>query len=93
MIAVATPEMSPPPPIGDDDDVDVRQVVEDLESGRAVAGDQLGIVERVDEREPALLREPLPQREHLADVAAVDDDLGAVVPAGLELRADGRPRA
>ena len=91
-----------------DDDVDVRQVLEDLEPGRAVAGDQLRVVERVHERQAALGREPLLLGEHLADVAAVDDDLGAVVTAGVELRADrglghdhrrrhadrpGRPRA
>ena len=53
-----------------------------------MASDDLGIVERVDERQSALVAQPLASREGLADVLAVEHDLGAVAEARLDLRAD-----
>ena len=41
---------------------------------------------------PALVADPLERGERLADVGAVEDDLGAVAAAGLDLRADSRRR-
>ena len=47
--AIATPLISPPPPIGHDHAGQVRDLVEQLEPDRALAGDHVGIVERMDE--------------------------------------------
>ena len=43
------PASRPPPPIGAIDGVDVRQVLENLERRRAVAADEIVVVERMDE--------------------------------------------
>ena len=48
LIAVATPEASPPPPTGTRTTVDVRQVLDDLQADRALAGDDVPVVERRD---------------------------------------------
>ena len=72
----------------DHDDVEVRQVLEQLEADRAVAGDDRRVVERVDEAEALRVADPLHLGEGLADVRAVEDDPGAVAEAGLHLRAD-----
>ena len=68
----------------DDDHVDIGQVLEDLEPDRAVAGDHLRVVERVDEREAALVADPLHLGKRFADVRAVQDDLRAIVEAGFD---------
>ena len=52
----------------DHDDVDVRHVVDDLETDRAVAGDDRRVVERVDEREALGVADPLHLGERFADV-------------------------
>ena len=52
--AVAMPAIRPPPPIGDDERVDLRLLGEHLERDRALAGDDGEVVERMDEREAAL---------------------------------------
>ena len=49
LIAIATPLTSPPPPTGHDHAREVRDCLEQLEAERALAGDHVGIVERVDE--------------------------------------------
>ncbi len=49
------PAISPPPPIGDEDRVGrLRELAQDLHADGALPGDDVRIVERVDEREPAL---------------------------------------
>ena len=82
----------PAAPDPDDDDVDVREVLDDLEPERPVAGDHVRIVERVGERQAALVADLLEPGERLADVLAVEDDLRAVPDAGVDLRAYGAGR-
>ena len=86
------PRDQPPAADPDDDDVDLRQVLEDLEPDAAMAGDDGGVLERVDERQATLVADPLERPERLTDVGALEDDLGAVAAAGRDLRrirADG----
>ena len=46
------PAISPPPPIGDEDRVDrPAALAQDLHADRALAGDHVGIVVRMHERE------------------------------------------
>ena len=49
LIALPTPVISPPPPIAQMTVAHLGQILEDLEPHRAVAGDEIVIVERVDE--------------------------------------------
>ena len=59
----ATPETSPPPPIGTIDGVDIRNLLEDLEAEGALARDDVGVVERRDEHGTGLGGErPRPPR-------------------------------
>ena len=51
--AIATPAISPPPPIGTTRRVEVGRRLEHLERDRALAGDHVGVVVGVDEGEPA----------------------------------------
>ena len=53
-----------------------------------MAGDDVRIVERMDEREAALVAQGLHALEGLADVGPVQHDLGAVAQARLDLRTD-----
>ena len=55
-----------------------------------MAGDHLGVVERVDERQAALVADALHLGERLADVGTEEHDLRAVAETGLDLRSDGR---
>ena len=55
MTYVAIPEIRPPPPIATNIGVEPAGVLpEDLHPDRALAGDHIGIVERVDEGQAAL---------------------------------------
>ena len=56
LTAIATPLHSPPPPTGTTTLARSGHLLEQLEPERALAGDDVGVVERVDEREPALAR-------------------------------------
>ena len=49
MIANATPEISPPPPTGTTTGVDLGKLFEQLEADRPLSGDDVFIVEGVDE--------------------------------------------
>ena len=73
---------------GDHDDVDLGQVLEQLEAARPVAQQDLRVVVGMDEDEAAFLAQPLEVLERLADVRAVQDDLGAVLAARVHLRLD-----
>src|SRR5690606_19056292 len=75
-------------PDGHDDDVRVGCVLEDLEADGALARDDGRVVERVDEREAALAAQRLALLERLED-GAVEDDVGAVGAARVDLRARG----
>ena len=57
-----------------DDRLDRRQLLEDFERHRALAGDDLLIVERVDEREPFALCDLGGLRARLSEIGAVEDD-------------------
>jgi hypothetical protein len=63
---------------GHDEGVDVRRVGEHLERDGALAGDDLGIVERMDEGQAPLLREAQRLAIGLVEHLAVEDDAGAV---------------
>ena len=56
MTAIAIPLASPPPPTGTTTLREVGHVLEQLEPERALAGDDVRVVERVHERQPALAR-------------------------------------
>ena len=56
---------------GHDDRVDVGRLLEDLERHRALAGHHVGVVERMDEREPVALRELPACAARLGQVGAV----------------------
>src|SRR5205814_9623449 len=66
----------------DDHDVDLGQILEDLEADAAVAGDHRRILEWVGERETALVADPLQCLQRLADMRALEDDLGTVSATG-----------
>ena len=70
----------------DDHHVDVGDVVEELQPERAMAGHDRGVIERVHERETALVPNALQCPERVADVIALEDDLGAVPSARLDFR-------
>ena len=72
---VAMPEISPPPPIGIDERVDRRHVLEHLERDRALAGDDARIVERMDEGEAALRLELARMGIGGVERLAVQDDV------------------
>src|SRR5690606_16601822 len=71
-----------------DDDVGVGRVLEDLEADRALARDDVRVVERVDEREAVLAAQRLALLERLED-GAVEGDVGAVRAARHGLRQRG----
>src|SRR4029079_1403473 len=77
-----------PTPDADDDDIDVRYVIDDLETDRPVAGDHRRIVERMDECEPFDVADALHLRERIAHVLAMQDHARAVVEARVDLGAD-----
>ncbi len=66
----------------DDQCVDLRRILQHLERDGALAGDDLRIVERVDDRQPLCVGQIARIGQRLVDIVAVEDDLGAV-PAGL----------
>ena len=76
----------------DEDRGDVRQVLDDLEAARALAGDDPIVVVRRDDREAALGRDPLGDDPALRACRPNDDDLGSVRgdTTRLELRRIGR---
>jgi hypothetical protein len=74
----AMPAISPPPPIGTDQRVDLRRVLQQLERDRALAGDDLRVVERVDEGEAALRLQLSALGIGLVEHLAVEHDVGAV---------------
>ena len=73
--------MRPPPPTGIDDGFDAGRLLEDLESHRALAGDHVDVVERVDEREPVARGDFAGMHARLRQVGAVQDDVGAELAA------------
>ena len=64
-----------------DDRFDVGRLLEDLEPHRALAGDHVGVVERVDEREAVARGDFAGVRARLGQVGAVQDDVGAELAA------------
>src|SRR6266487_1535986 len=74
---------------GDDPDVERAGVLDQFQGGGALAGDDLGVVERVDEGETTFVAEALAFGERLDGGVAVEDDLGAVAFAGGDLGGGG----
>ena len=76
----------------DEDDRDVRQVLDELEADRPLAGDDPIVVEGRDDLEPALGGELLGHPLALVAGRADDDDLGAIGrhPFALDRRRVGR---
>src|SRR4029078_10813088 len=70
---------------GDDDVVDVLELLENLETDRPLPRYHRGIVERMYEREVALLCQLVCVRECLEAARAVKHDLGPVASARLHL--------
>ena len=56
LIAAPMPEASPPPPAGTNTVADVGALLEDLEAGGALAGDDLLVIERRHDRQAARAR-------------------------------------
>ncbi len=70
---------------GDEHRVHFRPLREQLEPERALPGDDALVVERVDERKPALGLDLAGAPVRLLVVRAVQDDLGAVAAGGRHL--------
>ena len=88
--ASPTPPISPPPPTGTSTASSVGHLLGQLEADRALAGDDTGVVEGMDEDEPALGLELHCAGIGLVVVLSVQDDLGAVPPRPRDL-AQRRP--
>ena len=58
-----------------DDGFDVGRLLEDFEPHRALAGDHVGVVERMDEREALACGDLAGMRARLRQVRAVQDDV------------------
>ena len=89
LTAAATPGDQAAAADPDHHDVQVRNVLEQLQADRAVAGDDRRVVERVDELEALGVADPLHLGEGLADVGPMQDDSRAVAETRVHLRADG----
>ena len=83
--AIAIPDGEPAAPDRDDEHVELRQLVGQLEPDRPLAGDHVVVLERVDERRAGV--RPLTRRGlRLVVALAGQHDLGAVAPGRLDLR-------
>ncbi len=83
----ATPAISPPPPIGDEDRVDrALMLAQDLHRDRALAGDHVGIVERMHEGQAALFL----QLDRMRIGVAVDSPTARLRPSAPPARAPRR---
>ena len=80
------PAEQPPAPGADDDGGDVRALVEDLQADRALAGDHVGVLERVDEHRAGALGVLGGGHERLGQGLPDELDLRAVGPGGRHLR-------
>ena len=76
---------------GDDDGVDLRNVLEDLEPDGPGTRDHDGIVERVHEHAPRLLLELAQPLERLPRPGRLEVDGGPVAARGLDLRGARAP--
>ena len=85
LTAIATPEHSPPPPTGTTTRARSGHVLEQLEPERALAGDDVRVVERVHEREAAVVRALARERDAVVDRAAADVDDRALAARRLDL--------
>ena len=86
LTAAAIPASSPPPPMRDEDRGHLRALLEDLQPDRALAGDDVRVVERVDEHGPGALGELVRRREALVDgLRRPARTVGAVAPGGADL--------
>ena len=83
--AEATPADEPAAADRHDDRVDVRQILLDLETERAVAGLEHRVVEGMHEDPPRLLRVREQALVRLGRAVGVEIDLGAVRPRRLDL--------
>ena len=63
---------------GHQQDVERADVFDQFARGRALAGDDVRVIERRDERQPALLGETPADGDAIFTLAVVDDDLAAV---------------
>ncbi len=66
---------------GDDDRVEVRRLLEDFERHRALAGDDVGVVERVQERELVAARDFLRAGARFAEIGPFQHHRGAELAA------------
>ncbi len=69
---------------GHDDGVDLGAGVEEFEADRALPGDDARVVERVDERQPALGDQFVDTLRGIVEGGAVEDDLGAESARGSD---------
>ena len=78
--------MSPPPPIPTTIVSTSGSLVEQLEAERALAGDHVGVVERVDEHRAGALGELGGQSQRRLDRRALEDDIRPVAARREQLR-------
>ena len=77
-----------------DDRLDVGHLLEDLQADRALPGDDVVVVERVDEDRTGLVaRTPAPRRSASSTESPVEAHLGAVRTGRLRPSGSGRPPA
>ena len=79
LAATAMPEISPPPPIGTTSVSRSRHLLQHLERDGALPGDDMRIVEGMDEGQALRLAVRCARIAGLVERLAVEDDLGAVV--------------
>ena len=79
------PEIEPAAADRDDDRVDVRRVLQDLEADRPLAGDHERVVERVDEHAARLREVLLEAGEGLRGTVGLEVDRGAERAGAVDL--------
>ena len=82
----AIPDARPPPPIGNDDRLQLGQLVDELEADRPLAGDDVVILERMDERRAGLLDVGDRSRDRVLEGRSGQLGARAVVARRLDLR-------
>ena len=85
LAAVAQPEISPPPPTGVMQHVEVGHILEKLQRRRALPGDDVRMVERRDDGQAALVGQLPRNRFAVARQPVVEHDLCAIAARRVDL--------
>ena len=91
--AIAMPASRPPPPVGTSTVCRSRRLLDDLQPGGALAGDDVDVVERVDQHRPGLGLERPRRDQRVLEVAAVRRRRRRRTPGSPSPSGSARPRA